>query len=92
MDAVQPALAHTISAPLPWAPAFAGVTKGKGAPLTLGTVIPAQAGIHSRKPHGAIATPARLDPRLREKDEKGGARVTVIHSAMGFTNPVRHQQ
>ncbi|AIT05699.1 hypothetical protein MC45_03985 [Sphingomonas taxi] len=92
MDAAQPASARAINDPHPWVPASAGMTKEEGAPLTPNTVIPAQAGIHTRGPCGAIATPARLDPRLRGDDEGGEAAVRDIDSTTGMTNPVRHQQ
>ena len=79
-DTARSASARVISVPHPGLPASAGTTKGEGAPLTPNTVIPAQAGIHTRGPSGSIAAPARLDPRLRGDDEADGARVAIIRT------------
>ena len=92
MDTARSASARATGVPNPWVPASAGMTNGEGARLTPNSVIPAQAGIHTRGPHGAIATPARLDPRLRGDDEGEAAAVRDIDSTTEMTNPVRHQQ
>jgi len=92
-DTARSASARVISVPHPGLPASAGTTKGEGAPLTPNTVIPAQAGIHTRGPSGSIAAPARLDPRLRGDDEAVGAPVTIRRTGMGpsrLTPSVRH--
>ena len=94
MNTTHPASARTISVPSPWVPACAGMTKGEGNSLSPKSVIPAQAGIHTRGPHGVIATPARLDSRLRGDDEgRGGIsrRGILIDVGTGQLNPVRHQ-
>jgi hypothetical protein len=46
-------------------------------PSLITSVIPAQAGIHNRRPNGSIPTPARPNPRLRGDDEeRQNARMT----------------
>ena len=80
MDTARSASARAVSVPHPRLRASAGTTKGEGAPLTPNTVIPAQAGIHTRGPSGSIAAPARLDPRLRGDDEADGACFAIIRT------------
>jgi hypothetical protein len=91
-DTAQPASARAIGVPHPWLRAFAGMTKGEDTSLIPHTVIPAEAGIHTRRPRGSIATPAPLDPRLRGDDEGGGGPLTTIGTATGPSGvaSVRH--
>ncbi len=59
-----------------WTPAFAGVTKERGARHIARTVIPAKAGIHFVRRHRRKRhRPASMNPGLRRDDEKSSGPV-----------------
>jgi hypothetical protein len=88
MDKAQPASARTLGVPRPWVPASAGMTSGEGESPSPNTVIPAQAGIQTRRCRDGVVRSARLNPRLRGDDKAGEAPLTIIGSAArSVTNP-----